>query len=124
MTEMEQEDQTIFSSTQPLFDVQQPQRVNPEEVPPKKSKKLIMIGIILALFFVIILVLLVLVSTKPKLTLKDGLEASPTVSTDLVSDPVFDRLNQLKQDLDHADPTNRNLPFPPVNMEIGFEKKY
>ena len=122
MTEMEQQDQTVFSSTQPLFDIEPRLPINPEEVPTKKSKKIVLIGAVIALLIVFILALLILWSLKPKITPDDDLEASPAPATDLVTDPVFDRLNQLKEDLDQADPTNRDLPFPPVNMEIGFDE--
>lgn len=122
MTEMEQQDQTLFSSTQPLFDAQLNVADQSEQVPSKKPKKIVVLGIVVGLAFIFILVMLAILTAKPKRAVNQESEPSPTPTADLVTDPVFDRLNQLKDDLDHADPTNRDLPFPPVNMQIGFDK--
>ena len=121
------QDQTVFSANQPLYDqvASDPLLEQQEaDLKPNKKRKVIIVSIVAFLLVIIALILLVLFSSNSSQI--DNPTASvlpsPSANTNQEGDVVFDRLKQIKSDLDEAEPNDQTLPFPPVNMEINLEE--
>lgn len=111
--------QTQFTWEEPLFEETRgpaPIVAEPTVDLPKKPwyKK----PLVLALgFFMIVMTLLVIsmMMTPPPQEDVMAPEASAEPIVSLVSDPLKLKIVQLKAELRAADPTNQELPFPPVS---------
>lgn len=119
------QDQTLFSANQPIFDDQQLEektKIEAEQVNPKRSKKKLLIVAVVGFISVVTMIVLLIVIFGNGNEKVQQLEPSPSETTKVEGqgDVVFERLNQIKNDLDLAEPNNQNLPFPPVKMDINL----
>jgi hypothetical protein len=113
--------QTEFSSVEPLFEKPP---VDPATLVPKpapKSHRVLMFvigGVVVVVLLIIVLV--VLLSRRQMLpTLLP--QPTPTPSTQL--DPLRQEVVNLRTELEAADPTKQELPFPPVDLDIFLEQQ-
>lgn len=115
-------DQTAFSNQAPLFEKNQKPVVAPESelVTPPPPKRKVLILVIGGLSGILVLFLgIVFWLSQQSSVPQDQRLASPSPSIAPVTDTQFQaRLNEVKNDLNMADPTRRDLAFPPVDMEI------
>ena len=123
MNSFEEVNQTRFSVEEPIFtdfNVEVPvDESNPEQKKPNKRKKVLIIGGIV--FFVIMLLLIVFTSRGGPVDIPIfEPEETPVVVSD---DPFEVRINNARLDLEIADPSNQDLTFPPVDMDIRIDKK-
>ncbi|NCS98062.1 MAG: hypothetical protein GW762_05735 [Candidatus Pacebacteria bacterium] len=125
MTEFDT-NQTQFSADQPLFqDVTIPEiavkHEEETEVKPNPKKKFIVIGAGIFGFLFLLLILLVVTRKKPEA--EEVLVALPSPSPVIAdNNPLRLRVENLKEELDAADPANQLLVFPPINMELYLDK--
>ncbi|MBU0974907.1 hypothetical protein KKD03_04370 [Patescibacteria group bacterium] len=124
MSKFEQTNQTEFSYEEPIFsglNVDLP--VEPKQVEPltnkSKKKKLIIIGAVV-FFLAIILLIVIIKSKKPQVEIV-GEEEFEIITRDL--GPFEERIRNARIDLEIADPSNQDLTFPPVDMELRIDKK-
>lgn len=111
--------QTEFSSVEPLFERPPVDPKTLEVKPAPKSQKVLMavIGAVIVVF--ILIIILVIVMSRREM-LPDILpEPSATPSTQL--DPLRQQVHDLRAELEAADPTKQDLPFPPVNLDIFLD---
>ncbi len=126
------ENQTSFGLENPIFEqppvhqlkpVAEVQSAQPQPSGPvSHKKKLILIGSGVTLVLVLLVVALLLVSRQPDGTLPDNFFFSP-VEVDTTPTALEQRVEALKQELMEADPTKRDYPFPPVDMNIRLDPK-
>jgi hypothetical protein len=122
-------DQTQFAQEEPLFEktaevVLPPAPAptpTPSDVPPKKSKMLLFVAGGLIFFIFIIGVILLAVFTRSKTPASD-IDEQETEEEQQMLGPFMQRLNELESQLQAADPSKEELPFPPIDMEIRLEE--
>lgn len=111
--------QTEFSAVEPLFEKPP---IDPKTLEPKpvsKSQKIIFFAIGgVVIFFILITILVVVMSRRQMLP---DLLPEPTATPSAQLDPLRQQVNELRAELDAADPTKQELPFPPVNLDIFLE---
>lgn len=115
-----QTDQTLFAAQEPYLDSSQgrSQLANGQGTAPDPKKKMILLAIGgVAVVLVVIIVMGMMFSQTAGPMVQGG--ASPTPKA-RATGKYADEINQLTDDLQQADPTQRELPFPPVNPEITF----
>lgn len=113
----ERSNQTQFTFEEPLFEA--PPEVPTEPTAPqppwyKRPRNLILGGGAVFLLLIVSLTMLSRPVVQQQLT---DLTASPT-PTPAARGPYDQRLQELQTELQAADPTRQDLPFPPVNMEL------
>ncbi len=115
--------QTQFAQEEPLFEVQKAVQSQPtydEVTDSKKKPKLLIIGGgVFALVLVLILAL-VLLSKPKRIEVTKEVEASPSPKN-TINHPLQQRVTNLQQELDLADPSEQSLVFPPVDMTITLD---
>lgn len=115
--------QTQFAQEEPILEMPPVPKVAPvveEETEPKKKPKLLFIaGGAFAVLMVILL--LVVVFSRPKKTeVVEKTEPSPTPKL-AIDHPLQQRVSNLQQELDAADPSEQTLVFPPIDMTITLD---
>lgn len=119
-------DQTQFSTEEPLYEaVSLPSKPEEEHAaatkPGKLSKQqLLLIGVAVTAGIVLLLVLLASAMRPPVMT--EELKPTPSVEP-INSDPMSQRISNLKKQVQAADPSLDKLPLPPVDLELRFEKQ-
>ncbi|HEX7017903.1 MAG TPA: hypothetical protein VF209_03290 [Patescibacteria group bacterium] len=114
-------DQTLFAAQEPYLDSGRSalERAEaPASVPVYKQKKVILaVGGVLALLVVLLVASALMMNggTSPM----TRLEPSPTPQVQTPGKYATE-LKQLNDDLQKADPTQKELPFPPINPEIDI----
>jgi hypothetical protein len=75
------------------------------------------------LFTLLLVMIVVVASMRPRTTVpKAQVEPTPSPTAMVQPDTEYTRrLNQLKAELDTADPTKNTLPFPQVNLRLRLE---
>lgn len=124
MNKTNQTNQTDFSYEEPIFsDLNVELPIEPKPVVPviKKSnkKKLIIIG--LAVFFLLIILVIVISKFKKVPVEVIDEEESTVIIKDL--GPLEQRIQNARIDLEIADPSNQDLTYPPVDMELRIDIK-
>jgi len=124
MNNFEDINQTNFAFEEPIFsdtNVELPvEEKLVEPVDPKNTKKKkIIIGV--TVFFVFLLILIVMVKLKKKPKIETAPEEPAKVMKDL--SPLEERIENVRLELDAADPANQDLTFPPVNMKLRLDEK-
>ncbi len=113
--------QTEFSSQQPILD-RDYEPVFDEK--PKESrpwyKQTLIIAVIAGGFLILILLVLLMMPVKQDKTTEQPDEQLPIGEVDQ-SDPMVQRLNRLRTDLNNADPTKSDLVFPLVDMKLKLD---
>lgn len=89
----------------------------PEPVPPwfKRPRFLIAGGVILSGLLVGLLLLLI-----PGPSSSSRYEVQPTPVVESQISPQQAKINELRTELEAADPATQELPFPAVNMKLGI----
>lgn len=115
--------QTTFSWEEPLFEqtaaVSDPVAATAVPRKPWYTKPLVLVIGGLSLLLVILLALVLILRPAPPQFVLPEPSASPFVST--VSDPLKLRIQQLKLELEEADPTKQDLPYPPIDPTLKLE---
>lgn len=124
-------DQTNFGSEEPLLEPVlkvEPEKPQTKAAPkkPKLSKKkkgliIIAVGVVLLLLFIPVS-LLILNQTDGNGVTAPEVSPSPQASV-TQEDELTERLKDLKLELQEADPTVNDLPFPQVDMELGASQR-
>lgn len=121
-------DQTFFSNVEPLFEDGgvpvsgefQSGETAPVDPEQQKRKKLLILVAVLGVILVFLILLLVLLPKKQKPRTET---VSPTVqSTQVTKSALQTRLDELKNDLQDADPAAQgDLALPPVNLSLSLD---
>ena len=125
MNNFEETSQTNFSFEEPIssnLNVDMPVYEKPvEDISNKKNnkKKMIIIGVIIIFFILLILVVAIKLRKKP--TVELIVDEPDSVSRNL--GPLEERIENARMELEIADPSNQDLTFPPVDMELRLDKK-
>jgi hypothetical protein len=121
--EIKSGDQTRFSAEKPLFESSAyPSQPAAVTAPPSTrwyQKPLVLVAMAFAALMLLLVVLLIML--KPaKLMIEEPLpSSSPVISP--VTDPLREKILQLRKELESADPSRQELPFPPVNLELRLD---
>ena len=88
-----------------------------------KTKKgvLMIVGGLAFIFLVLVLVIASIIGNSNKKPI-DQAQEQPPVQQQSSDDPLQQELNQLKSELEQADPSKRELPFPQIELEINLEQ--
>ncbi len=119
-------DQTQFAAEEPLFEkpvkIEAPKPVeDPKvELPSKKSMKRAFITGGLLFFILMMVVLLGVALHKPAAPVEEETEFTSEEEQRIMG-PFSQRISELESQLELADPSQEDLPFPPVDMEIKID---
>lgn len=113
-------DQTAFGSTEPLFE-NHTEVIDPHASPIEPNKPywknpLILVAGIVALALVLLLTLLIMTITPSRRQATS--EPTPSPVNEMPAGPWQERTTTLQSELEAADPSQQELPFPPVKMEL------
>jgi hypothetical protein len=114
-------DQTNFANQEPIYEEPADYDEIRKSLSFFKTKKGKMISILAALFgfFLSLIIILFFVFNKKPL---DLVEKEKEPSQEIIQlDPLRTRIKVLADDLDQADPTKQELPFPPVDLSIRID---
>ncbi len=115
-------DQTSFSQQAPLFE--QPQVIPTEEgerISPRRNRILLMASIVVGLGCLIGGIWLWYSTRQTPLMTSPEPTLLPSTVPTAVS-PLQSRLEEVKADLEIADPTRRDFSFPPVDLELQLSE--
>ena len=120
-------DQTQFMTESPLLeevavDVVAEPVLSAPELKRLQQQKLKKILILVAASLFIALGILALIKLRAKNTQEETLEAEETELTEVVVGSFNQRLSELENELELADPNQEELPFPPIDAEISLEE--
>lgn len=113
----DQDNQTQFTFEEPLFEAP-PSLPKEPDAPLKAWYKRPQTLIILGVSTLGLLLFALYVASRPQQQSGNeilNLQASPSPTA---LSPLEQRVNQLKTELQAADPSKQELPFPPVDMEL------
>ncbi len=117
--------QTQFGSEEPLFEHASlptpPSEKNAQPAGPKKfwQDKVFLFGV--GVVGVSLLLLMMIGMSSPR-RVQQLLGQNPTPSPRPAQSALQQRLNEVKTDLSAADPSQSDLPFPPVDKNIYLDK--
>ena len=118
-------DQIRFGWEKPLFEKNQVSTLprtqsNPPSAPSKwYQKPLVLAALALcAVLFLLVMVLLLLRQPEQPTVVN---EPSPSPIANPIADPLKQRIIELRNDLQTADPTRQEYPFPPVSMDLQLD---
>jgi hypothetical protein len=120
-------DQTQFVAESPLM-----KNVEPEEAPAsdlsadelkqlqqKKVKRIVIVSIF---FLFVILIIFIVVRSRSMREDEEIIESEEIKLTEVVVGPFNQRLLELDNELEIADPNQEDLPFPPINSKISLDE--
>lgn len=118
-----QSNQTHFAEEEPIFEEtslpKSATRPGEEKaVKPGISPAVIVLTVLLIMMALGVATLFFLPQSTPQVVVQ---EPSPTPSPIAQETGIQDRLSELNTDLQSADPTKLNLPFPPVDMKLSID---
>lgn len=114
------QNQTQFSSEEPLFEKPPLEPLDPNAVQTKKPKPLF---IFLGIFTVVLVGILIFAAlNKPQSVVEEEPELTPTPKVTKERSPIEQKLEVAVEKLEKANPTTENFPFPPVNMELRIDE--
>jgi hypothetical protein len=119
-------DQTQFAAEEPLFEqpvkIEAPQPTEAPKVEPSSKKSTKRIAIVGGLLFFILLIIILLAAALRKPSAPTEEEAEFTSEEEQrIMGPFSQRISELENQLELADPSQEDLPFPPVDMEIKLD---
>lgn len=119
--------QTQFGEEEPLFEnasLPTAPATLSEEVPPKKPQKIWQNKFFLggAVCLALVLVFLTLMFAQPRRRIQQILQNGTKPSPRPTQTVLQQRVDEVKQDLQNADPTQTDLPFPPINKSIFIDQ--
>jgi hypothetical protein len=71
----------------------------------------------------VILLVIVLAVMLSQQQITQEPDPEPTLAPTVELDPLRQEINQLRAELEAADPTTQELPFPPVNLNIYLDQQ-
>jgi len=113
--------QTQFSSQEPILE--KPVKIPTEEDKSKKKKKKPMLIIIFIIVFIFLLLFILLLASIANNNGKKPVVPEEEVETEIeteVSDPLVKQIKNLELQLDEADPSKKDMPYPAIK-EIGID---
>jgi hypothetical protein len=118
--------QTQFSLEEPIFeDTEMYAGENEEEIAKiqeviqkRKKKTFIILGVVALALTLLILMIVYLYNNNEILSDPDEEELVEVIPE---SDPIIERINAARLELEAADPTKQDLVFPPVNFQLRLE---
>lgn len=120
-------EQTQFAAESALYQTDEPDDQvlltpqNSQLSSNAKIKKIVIIGV--SIFFILILILVIFVKSRSTSPSQEEPETENTPLTQIETGPFTQRLVELNQALEQADPNQETLPFPPIKADISLEKK-
>lgn len=121
-------DQNQFSQQSPVLEeaheeLAQPDPVSTQQTQTKKPNKKLLIAIVVFLFVIILVLMGVLLFVEPPAEKQpQPTNPTPTPAVKQADDKLEKQLQEVKQSLEAADPAKKELPFPPVELEINLEE--
>lgn len=112
-----QDNQTQFSYEKPLFEAPPPLPVQPDVISIpwyKQPKYWLLFGVAVVILLLVALTLL----SRPQVSTQQPTEEVMASPSPTAVGPLEARINQLRTDLQAADPSKQDLPFPPVDMKL------
>jgi competence protein ComGC len=118
--------QTQFATQEPVLESQnqvlEAKNDKEAELPPKKNKMLIIGVIVMAVLIVILLLLVMFLPSRNKNSEMIKPSPTPVVMDDTEVSEYQLEVQQLKTDLETADPSLNDLAFPPVDLTFTLEE--
>lgn len=119
------EDQTQFASGSLLYEpISQVDEPGEKSASPNKQvgeqRRPVLLGIAILAVVLILVALFALWRSRQRPETKPAVNLDPETKQQLVG-PFTKRLRELQQDLEKADPSQEDLPFPPVDLELSLE---
>ncbi|MFH1958796.1 MAG: hypothetical protein ABIJ22_00480 [Patescibacteria group bacterium] len=126
MKQSESQDQTQFALEGPLYEQpvakQQPlasELTDKKSLDKNKWKKIVFFS--LGFFLVLIILSILWVWSRPDSPSNGNVLIKDEPIDKIISGPLEQRVYELSQELELADPNHEKLPFPPVDMRISFD---
>ncbi len=118
------EDQTSFATGSLLYEsISRPEPEVENSRDKKKNRlKSVLLGVAVLFIVVGLVVAYALIRQNDKQLRMPDKQASDQAQHAKLS-PFQKRLNELETDLKQADPSQENLPFPPVDLEINLSEE-
>ncbi|MBT3249312.1 MAG: hypothetical protein HN846_00245 [Candidatus Pacebacteria bacterium] len=119
--------QTQFVAESPLMDNIDPEEtlvddLSVEEQKQLQQKKVKKIVIGSAVFLFILLIIFIVARSRSVREDEEIVENDEIKLTEIVVGPFNQRLLELENELEIADPNQEDLPFPPINSEITLDE--
>ena len=116
-------DQTQFIAESPLLEDEEMKAptelvLSAEELKQKKIKK---IAIVVPIIFSLILIILAVIKSRAIKEVEQVVETEEIKLTEVVVGPFNQRLLELKNELEMADPNQEEFPFPPIDDSISLD---
>ena len=119
--------QTQFVAESPLMDNIDPEETLVDDLSVEEQKQLqlkkvkkIVIGS--AVFLFILLIIFIVARSRSVREDEEIVENDEIKLTEIVVGPFNQRLLELENELEIADPNQEDLPFPPINSEITLDE--
>ncbi len=122
-------DQTQFVTESPLLEEveaagEADKNLSAEELKQFKQKKLKKIIIAVIVFLLMALGIFALIKLGSKKESQEIIEVEEIELTEVVVGPFNQRLLELKNELEAADPNQEEFPFPPIDSSINLEEQF
>lgn len=114
------ENQTIFAEEEPYHISQQRKKATNEASVKKPPTKFFGLVVLLVVFSVVGGIIMIMMNGQ-KAPTQVGNTATPTPAPQ-TSTQIDQMMNELRSDLDEADPAKTSLPFPPVADQVRISK--
>lgn len=125
-TEEAASNQTRFGEEEPLFERSSLPPVPademaaaPKHIPLWRQKKVFVVG---AIFVVLFMILSLISLSQPQRGIQQILQVQTTPSPRPQQTALQTRLTEVKQDLNNADPSKLDLPYPPIDKTIEIDQ--
>ncbi len=126
--------QTQFSQEEPYLEPHgehEPKPLDPktpdlkdQAAPPQKAPLSMQMKILIGASAVLIVLVLVLLITSRNGSTQQTVEPEPTITPSTIpaaANPLLNRVDSLKAAHDTADPSENDLSFPPVSMDLRLD---
>lgn len=116
--------QTDFTTQQYLWKSETVDLSPPDVKKNKRKTQIILLSIIafFILFFILLIIILKYQSSSNKQNQEIVTEEETKTEKEIEADPIIQKIEELKQSLNQADPTKNQDSFPPVKIEVGFDE--
>lgn len=119
---MEGYDQTQFIAEEPLYEKPVPVANPQQSEQPSKPKSRLPLFIGAGAVVVLLMIIALALAARRQPIAQPGEETSSEQVSPAMG-PFKQQLSELNQQLQAADPTKEDLPFPPVDMHITLQEK-
>ncbi len=117
-------DQTQFITESPLYvdpSVDSEPVLSPEEIQKNKQKKIKLALTIILVISLIAVGVMAINNFRSQPQEEAATEEEETEISEVILGPFTQRLVEIKQELELADPNQEEFPFPPIDFEISLE---